>query len=97
MFDDPRVNAISLLLQKVDAKTMEGKDGSMVGAEFLVKYYPSYEIEGLEPIKTWTCTTDEKGCVYLNEDVPLGTLTIQEVKAPKGYQINPEVFVKKMI
>lgn len=27
---------------------------------------------------------------------PLGTLTIQETQAPKGYKINPEVFVRKI-
>ena len=35
---------------------------------------------------------------YLNEHnvpvLPLGTLTVQETKAPKGYNINPEVFTR---
>ena len=28
--------------------------------------------------------------------IPLGTLTMQETKAPKGYKINPEIFVRKI-
>lgn len=29
--------------------------------------------------------------------MPSGTLTIQEIKAPVGYKINPEIFVKKIV
>jgi len=31
-----------------------------------------------------------------NPTIPLGTITIQETKAPIGYKINPEIFVKKI-
>ena len=31
-----------------------------------------------------------------NPTIPLGTITIQETKAPKGYIINPEIFVRKI-
>lgn len=31
-----------------------------------------------------------------NPTIPLGTITIQETKAPTGYKINPEVFVRRI-
>lgn len=31
-----------------------------------------------------------------NPSIPLGTITIQETKAPEGYHINPEVFVRQI-
>ena len=101
--DEPQVNPVQLLLQKVDADTGEAVpqgSGSLAGAEFLVNYYKGLwekgvvpDKEGAKPEKTWTLQTDEKGRIYLNEDVPLGTITVQEVTASKGYQVNPEIFV----
>ena len=59
------------------------------------------------PEKTWVFQTDENGEVYMKqkylvsgneitESVSLGTITIQETKASKGYQLNPEIFVRKI-
>ncbi len=31
-----------------------------------------------------------------NVGLPLGLLTIQEVKAPEGYELNPEIFIRRM-
>lgn len=91
VLEDPPEIPITVLLKKVDAS-----GNVLAGAEFEVKYYSSDEIEGAEPTKTWTCVTDEEGYAYLNETLTLGTLTIQEIKAPKGYQVNPEILVQKL-
>ncbi len=104
--DDPQVNPIQLLLQKVDAETGKSSpqgSGSLKGAEFLVKYYKGLWEDGVNPEelgqvpeKTWTLQTDENGQIHLDEEVPLGTITIQETKPSKGYQINPTIFVRQI-
>lgn len=91
VLEDPPEIPITVLLKKVDAS-----GNALAGAEFEVKYNPSDEIEGIEQAKTWSCVTDEEGYAYLNETLTLGTLTIQEVKAPKGYQVSEEIFVRKL-
>ena len=70
------------------------------------------EENGITPIKQWVFKTDEQGFsyfaaewkvsgddfYYLNADptLPIGTITIQETKAPEGYLLNPEIFVRKI-
>ena len=105
-YDDPQVNPIGLVLQKVDAQTGENQGqgaATLEGAEFIVKYYSGHygdgvnpEEVGASPTKTWTCQTDANGQAFLNEEVPLGTITIQEVQASKGYQINTELFIRQI-
>lgn len=67
---------------------------------------------GKSPTRTWVTKTDDKGRTYLNDaykvsgdafwysagrpSLPEGVLVIQETKAPVGYKINPEVFIKKI-
>lgn len=75
--DDPQVNPIGLLLQKVDAQTGLPKPqrlGSLKGAQFLVKYYPGLweadvDPKDLEktPARSWIFETDENGQVYMKE------------------------------
>lgn len=68
--------------------------------------------EGIKPEKTWKMKTDDNGEVHLSEKykisgdefykseegpvLPLGTVTIQETKAPAGYLINNEIFVRQI-
>lgn len=104
--DNPQVNPIDLILQKVDAQTGENKgqeSATLEGAEFSVKYFQGHYEEGVNPedvgvvpTKTWICKTDAKGQAFLNEELPLGTVTIQEIKPSKGYQINTELFVRQI-
>lgn len=67
---------------------------------------------GVTPTRTWIMKTDSDGFTMLDNNykvsgdplyivngvptLPLGTVTIQETKAPIGYKINPEIFVKKI-
>lgn len=67
---------------------------------------------GQTPARTWVLKTDKDGLTYLDSDykvsgddfymfgniatIPVGTITIQESKAPTGYFINNEVFVRKI-
>ena len=68
--------------------------------------------QGQTPARTWVLKTDKDGFAYLDSDykvsgddfymfgniatIPVGTITIQETKAPTGYFINNEVFVRKI-
>ena len=67
---------------------------------------------GQTPARSWVLKTDKDGFAYLDSDykvsgddfymfgniatIPVGTITIQETKAPTGYFINNEVFVRKI-
>lgn len=67
---------------------------------------------GQTPARSWVLKTDKDGFTYLDSDykvsgddfymfgniakIPVGTITIQESKAPTGYFINNEVFVRKI-
>ena len=68
--------------------------------------------QGINPERTWVLKTSEDGFTRLADEykisgdelykigdiptLPLGTLTIQETKAPVGYLINPETFVRQI-
>lgn len=73
---------ITLRIAKIDAATDAGAQvgASLAGAEFT---YVSQSTPGW----TRTLTTDENGQAILN-DVPLGTFTVYESKAPEGYLIS---------
>lgn len=65
--------------------------------------------KGKQPLRTWVMKTDDQGQILMDEAhrvsgdafytvsgktvFPLGTVTVQETKAPKGYVINPKVVV----
>lgn len=112
--DDPKMQDIELLIQKVDADSGENiphRFGSLAGAQFEVKFYPGYWEEQVDPATlgetarwTWVFETNEKGEVHFEESflisgdaiaekLPMGTVTIKEVKASKGYLINENVYV----
>lgn len=72
---------ITLRIAKIDAATDAGAQvgASLAGAEFTC-------VSQSTPGWTRTLTTDENGRAILN-DVPLGTFTVYESKAPEGYLI----------
>ncbi|WP_329802621.1 MSCRAMM family protein [Holdemanella biformis] len=67
---------------------------------------------GQIPARSWVLKTNKDGFAHLDSDykvsgddfymfgniatIPVGTITIQETKAPTGYFINNEVFVRKI-
>lgn len=75
---------ITLRIAKIDAATDAGAQvgASLAGAEFTC-------VSQSTPGWTRTLTTDENGRAILN-DVPLGTFTIYESKAPEGYLISDD-------
>ena len=100
--DEPQCNPIEMLLQKVDFDTGEGKaqgNASLKGAQFKVQFYKGYwdEMPDIAPQKTWLLETDAYGVVRLDEEIPLGTITIQETKAPEGYLKNDTIYVRKIM
>jgi len=88
------------------AASLEGAEYTI---KFYAGIYETNPAEIKLPIKTWVLKTDKNGQIkYSNEYkvsgdtlfedniFPLGTMTIQETKAPKGYLINNEVIVKQL-
>ena len=76
--DDPQVNPVSLLLQKVDAETGLNKPqgaATLKGAWFTAKYYKGLWENDVDPIsfgvspeRTWIFETDENGAVYMEDE-----------------------------
>ena len=79
---DEQPGTITLSIVKIDAATNAGPQvgASLAGAEFTC-------VSQSTPGWTRTLTTDENGRATLN-DVPLGSFTIYESKAPEGYHIS---------
>ena len=79
---DEQPGTITLRIIKIDAATDAGPQvgASLAGAEFTC-------VSQSTPGWTRTLTTDENGRATLN-DVPLGSFTIYESKAPEGYLIS---------
>lgn len=120
--DIPQNNPISLILQKLDLETGEGKpqgNSSLANAEFTIKFYTELSdtdpaASGKKPVRTWVMKTNASGEMHFTKDyfvsgdefyyasdkktvcLPIGTVTIQETKAPKNYFLNETVFVQKI-
>ena len=79
---DEQPGTITLRIVKIDAATNAGPQvgASLAGAEFTC-------VSQSTPGWTRTLTTDENGRATLN-DVPLGSFTIYESKAPEGYLVS---------
>ncbi|APX73289.1 SpaA isopeptide-forming pilin-related protein [Companilactobacillus allii] len=80
--DDPISEPLgSILIQKLDLETGH----KLNGAEFEIT-----QTSGNEVGKTWTTTADDNGLYHVS-DLPYGTYTIQETKAPDGYILDSSI------
>ena len=75
-------------------------------------YDTNPEDQGVQPTRTWVVKTDGRGFSRLGEEykvsgdsfyylngiitLPIGTITIQETKAPEGYLINSQIFIQQI-
>ena len=98
--DKPIYETIDLLIEKKDADLVDR--GSMKNALFKVDFC----LKDSDKIKkSWILKTDDQGHIYLKDAykvggdslykenvLPIGTLHIQEIKAPDGYSINPKIY-----
>ena len=118
LYDQPFFYVPNIILQKVDADTLQPMAqgyGSFENALFKLSFYQEYnhEVSNKNADRIWYFKTDSTGKLHFREEafvsgdelykdkngkvvLPLGTLTIQEIKAPNGYRINPTIFVKKI-
>ena len=102
--EPPRHLPLTALLGKIDARTQHASPqgmGSLAGAEFKVCHYAgSYDDASelpKEPTSSWTVTTDESGVATKSIDLPLGTYTVQEVHAPKGYMQDSTLYIGHIV
>lgn len=72
-------------------------------------YKTEAELKGVPATRSWVIKTNEKGRAILDKDflvsgddfyykdgivtLPLGTVTIQETKAPENYELNPNLYI----
>jgi len=72
-------------------------------------YKTEAELKGVPATRSWLIKTNEKGRAILDKDflvsgddfyykdgivtLPLGTVTIQETKAPENYELNPDLYI----
>ncbi len=72
-------------------------------------YKSEEELNGVSATRSWVIKTDEKGFANLSSDclvsgdefyryggvitLPIGTITIQESKAPENYELNPNLYI----
>ncbi|MCL2746772.1 MAG: prealbumin-like fold domain-containing protein, partial [Coriobacteriia bacterium] len=84
-------------------------EGAQFRVEFFGGFAP---VENRDPARTWILRTGADGAARLDAEhlvsgdpffiadghvtLPLGTIRIQEIAAPTGYLINPEVFVRQI-
>jgi|GEM_PF-1568289 len=69
-------------------------------------------LNGVTPTRTWVLATNESGAIQFRSArkvsgndfytydgvrvIPLGTITIQETKPPKGYRLDPTVYIQNI-
>lgn len=99
--DAPQTCQVDVAVVKRDAESGETPTGAatLAGAEFRIDYYAgSYDLGSLpaSPQKSFTVTTADDGTARLGQELPLGTVAVQETKAPEGYLLNSQVEVRRI-
>ncbi|MBQ0064455.1 MAG: VaFE repeat-containing surface-anchored protein, partial [Firmicutes bacterium] len=106
--DVPMVQTIQTIIQKVDADGKMQGNTSLGDAQFKVNYYASDKVLDAPTTSWILKSDPEGNVKYedaykvsgdpLYKDsngkpfLPLGLLTVQEIKAPKGYMLDPKVY-----
>ena len=88
------------------------KDAEFTVKYFAGYYDTNPEDLGVQPTRQWILRTDKNGVILLMDNfkvsgdefyyhagivtLPLGTVTLQETKAPEGYLLNSEIFVRQI-
>ncbi len=94
--DTPQTCPVGVAVHKLDAETGTGAPyggASLEDAEFRIDFYAGlFELDDLPeaPAKTFVVSTGADGAASLDLPLPLGTVVVQEVKAPQGYVLNGE-------
>lgn len=105
-FDPTRLTIQKVDSETGQAVAQNEASASLEGAEFTMKYYSGTSATG-NPARTWVLTTGSNGVARLDKDhlksgtmftdkngnayLPLGTVVIQETKAPTGYKLSSTV------
>ena len=105
-FDPTRLTIQKVDSETGQAVAQNEASASLAGAEFTMKYYSGTSATG-NPARTWVLTTGSNGVARLDKDhlksgtmftdkngnayLPLGTVVIQETKAPTGYKLSSTV------
>ena len=108
--DYPQSDPVSVILNKInpDGSVSAG----LANAEFTVKYYSNYDASGAPERTWILKTDKNGRTYFVDDlkisgddffrnsngyaSLPLGSITIQETKAPEGYLINEEIFVRQI-
>lgn len=110
--DIPQNDPVDILLKKTDKNGKGLPDAEFTIKYYSGFYSNGSELEGVEAERTWIFKTDEYGFITYDETylvsgnefyyvsgfatLPLGTITIQETKAPNGYIIDNTMFVRQI-
>ena len=106
--NEPYVFRVENIISKYDREVGNDEEknvpqgaASLEGAEYKIDFYAEEfnrveEIKDRVPARSWVMKTDANGKIKFDDILPLGTVVVQEVKAPKGYLLNPEIHVEPL-
>ena len=104
--------SVSLVKKDSNDKQDFKGDATLAGAEYTFAFYAGKSSAQGTPDATWVGVTNEEGRTSLNQAtlvsgsewliegqcvLPLGFLTVEETKAPQGYQKSNEVFSAQVV
>lgn len=110
--DKPQNDPVNILLKKIDKNGQGLEGAEFTVSYYDGFYSTESDLLGLNPTSSWIFKTDEDGFInydktylvsggefyYVNgyESLPLGTITIQETKAPDGYIIDDTLVIRQI-